>query len=396
MTVETKVIKAKQHPRLAAIIHRDAQVILERWAARSVEEQPQARRVHHVALLDHLSLFLSALSESLRKAGPSDAHAAPARRHGEQRWEAGWSLAEVVQDYQILRLVLVDHLQQAVTRALRSHELMAIGLALDEAIASSVHTFARENERSMAEITASLQRKNEQLEAIERRRTEFLAVLGHELRNPLAPLRNAIDLLILDGKDPETVSNVTAVLDRQSMQLGRLVDDLLDFSRMAQDKMRLDFELIDLTAVVRHAIEDVRAEFVSSGLALTVVLPEESIQINGDGARLTQVITNLLNNARKFTNAGGRVAIELTFEPGAEETRLVVQDTGIGIEPDLLSSLFDTFSQGRESLTQGRSGLGLGLAIVKRLVELHGGTISAASEGPGRGAEFVVRLPLLR
>lgn len=225
------------------------------------------------------------------------------------------------------------------------------------------------------------------------RRDEFLAMLAHELRNPLAPLKTAIHLLRLRGEDPTVLARVRDMMDRQITQLCRLVDDLLEVSRITQGMVTLSCERTDLARIVRQAVDDHLASFESAGITVTRNVSEIPVWVHGDRARLVQVLDKLLENALKFTERGGAIGVEVVADPVADRAVLRVRDTGIGVEPELLSKLFEVFFQADQSLDRGRGGLGLGLALVKRLVELHGGEVEVRSEGLGKGAEFIVSLP---
>jgi PAS domain S-box-containing protein len=233
----------------------------------------------------------------------------------------------------------------------------------------------------------------EALREADRHKDEFLGMLSHELRNPLAPIRNA--LYILDHADPfsDQARRARSVASRQVAHLTRLVDDLLDVTRIARGKAELHRSALDLAALVRRAAEDHRGLLQERGVQLTVDSPALPVLVNGDDTRLAQVLGNLLHNASKFTPAGGRVDVIVTRRDGAAVVR--VRDTGAGIEPALLRSVFDPFTQAEQTLARSEGGLGLGLALVKGLVGLHGGEVAARSDGPGRGAELEVRLPLL-
>jgi len=223
---------------------------------------------------------------------------------------------------------------------------------------------------------------------------EFLGMLAHELRNPLAPLRNAVHLLHLRGDDPTVVALVRDMMDRQITHMGRLIDDLVDVSRITRGTINLNRERTDLARLARLTTEDQREVFQNSGITIETRLPEIPVWVHGDRTRLTQVLENLLENARKFTQTGGRIEIEVVADLSRQEAVMQVRDTGIGVDPELLPRLFEPFTQADRSLDRGRGGLGLGLALVKRLVELHDGTVSAHSAGTEQGAEFMVRLPL--
>jgi PAS domain S-box-containing protein len=237
-------------------------------------------------------------------------------------------------------------------------------------------------------------RAEEALQEAARRKDEFLAMLAHELRNPLAPIRNALHLLQFQAGDVAAVDRWRGVMDRQVRHLSRLVDDLLDVSRISRGRVSLQRERLDLRRLVQINSEDHRAAVEEAGLSIELHLLESPVWVMADATRLTQVLDNLLENARKFTERDGRIRLELTASADAGQAILTVADSGIGIEPEMLPHLFDVFLQADRSLDRSRGGLGLGLALVKGLVELHGGRVEARSAGPGRGAEFVVRLPL--
>jgi PAS domain S-box-containing protein len=528
MSIDPQTIRSEEHHEVGELIRRDAGLLIERWSRRAVAEEPTAPRVHHAALLDHLPRFLDALGRNLAESDPEEngEHAAVAADHGEQRWESGWSLPEVVRDYQILRLVILEYLEENLERPLSSREAMAVGLALDEAITASVgmyvknrehyirqveeeraqeerrareelrrweqvfqsagcgvavvapednalkafnHAFARmhgypveelrdvtldalvaptaraelaEHLRRadgdghqvyelthlrkdgsefpvLTDVTAfrdqegrvlyraanfqdiserkaleeALRQRAESLMASDRRKDEFLAQLAHELRNPLAPILNSVQVLsLLRSADP-TLIQVREILERQTRQMAHLVDDLLDLSRIARGQVQLRREPLDLAAAVRQAVQTSQPLLQSRRHRLTVELPPVPVRLEADEARLVQVLTNLLNNAAKYTDPGGH--IELRAEREGDQAVLRVRDNGVGIPPEMLPRVFDLFTQVEQSRARSDGGLGIGLALVQRLVELHGGTVTAFSAGLGRGSEFIVRLPAL-
>ncbi|HEX7034898.1 MAG TPA: ATP-binding protein [Pseudomonadales bacterium] len=236
--------------------------------------------------------------------------------------------------------------------------------------------------------TNELRREAEQAN---RAKDEFLAMLGHELRNPLAPILTALELIRL--RDDGSFERERSVIERQAKQLVALVDDLLDVSRIARGKIELKRQPVNLNDVVTHAVEMVSPLLEQRRHNLTLDVPDAGLTVQGDAARLTQVVSNLLSNAAKYTEPEGR--IELSAVRSADEIVLRVRDNGTGISPDLLPRVFDLFSQERQGIDRSLGGLGLGLTIVRSMVELHGGVVSAASDGPGLGAEFTVRLPAL-
>ncbi len=226
----------------------------------------------------------------------------------------------------------------------------------------------------------------------DRRKNEFLATLAHELRNPLAPLRNSLEVVRLSGDSPQTFQRVREIMERQVQQMTRLLDDLLDVSRIAHGKLVLRKERIELQAVVRGAVETSRPLIERGEHELAIALPAEPVYLDADPVRLAQVFSNVLNNAAKYTEHGGH--IRLTGERQGNEVVVSVKDDGIGIAAEMLPRLFDIFSQAKPALERSQGGLGIGLSLVCGLVELHGGRIEARSAGPGQGSEFLVHLPV--
>ena len=241
---------------------------------------------------------------------------------------------------------------------------------------------------AVREAEMKLQQAKEAAEEANRAKDQFLAMLGHELRNPLAPIVTALELAKSHDEDH---SGEIAVMERQVQHLVRLVEDILDIARFTRGKVTIVRERIELSAVVRRALEMSMPLIGEKHHQLQVDVPEEGLAVNGDPVRLAQIVSNLVSNAAKYTNPNGRISIHAGREEGTIVFR--VKDNGIGLSPDALKSIFDEFVQESEALKSARGGLGLGLAIVKKLVQLHGGTVEAHSEGRGRGSEFVVRLP---
>ena len=234
------------------------------------------------------------------------------------------------------------------------------------------------------------------LQEADRRKDEFIAVLAHELRNPLAPIRNGVQLLRLASGANDLHRQTIDMIDRQAGHLVRLVDDLLEVSRITSGKMPLQKAAVELSAVVESAVETSRPAIEAARHALEVELPAESVLLHGDFVRLAQVMSNLLNNAARYTGKGGRIALTARCE--GRSAVIAVSDNGIGIAAELLPRVFDMFAQADPQLarqSRPQAGLGIGLALARKLVELHDGTIEARSAGPGAGAEFVVRLPIL-
>jgi len=235
-------------------------------------------------------------------------------------------------------------------------------------------------------------RATAQLREADRRKSAFLAVLSHELRNPLAPIANAIHMLERVPPRSGQALRARAILERQTAQLTRLVDDLLDLTRIERGKVELKLELVDLREIVRRTVEDYREAFEQRGLQLHLTAPAGPVTVRGDPARLAQIAGNVLHNSAKFTAAGGVVTVAVGQAGGRAELR--VRDTGVGVAPEQLSHLFETFAQVEQGLARTAGGLGLGLWLAKALAEMQGGTVAGSSEGLGRGAEFVMTLPL--
>jgi PAS domain S-box-containing protein len=234
----------------------------------------------------------------------------------------------------------------------------------------------------------------EALKEADRRKDEFLALLAHELRNPLAPLRNGLQVMRLASDDPQAVAKSRDMMERQLFHMVRLVDDLLDVSRISRNKMELRRSRVLLSEVVNSALETARPVLEAAGHELTVSLPPEPIPLDADLTRLAQVLGNLLHNSAKYTETGGHVWLTATRE-GDHRISVAVRDDGIGIPAAALPNIFDIFSQVDRSIERSTGGLGIGLALVKGLVEMHGGTVEAASPGQGKGSTFTIKLPVL-
>jgi PAS domain S-box-containing protein len=242
------------------------------------------------------------------------------------------------------------------------------------------------------DITARKRTEEALLEA-DRQKDQFIALLAHELRNPLAPLRTALQVMRLAEGDPRRVARAREVMERQLGHMVRLIDDLLDISRIGQNKLELRRARVLLADVVDNAVETARPVIDAAGHHLTISLPAAPVYLDADLTRLSQVLSNLLTNSAKYTDRGG--SILLAAEQRNEQVTVSVRDTGIGIPADALHHVFDMFSQVELGLERAKGGLGIGLALVKGLVEMHGGTVTAASDGPGTGSTFTVTLPLL-
>ena len=296
-------------------------------------------------------------------------------------------------------------LQRANEELARANARLAeANIALQEEKTRELEVFNRSLQRANSELEAAnrlLQSENAErtraeqaLKEADRHKDEFLAMLAHELRNPLAPIHNAIELMRLKPLEDPQLNWARDVIARQLTSLTRLVDDLLDVSRITRGKINLTRQLVDLEALISRALETVHPLFDEQKHQLTLELPEPGVKIFGDPTRLTQAIANVLGNAAKYTDQGGQITVSATAR-GAD-VEICVRDNGIGIRPEMLPHVFELFTQLDRDDGRTQGGLGIGLALVQRLVQMHGGDVSATSEGPGKGSEFVIRLPLLR
>ena len=302
---------------------------------------------------------------------------------------AGSLALSVLLAYVLSRRVLapIDDLKEGAAALGRGDpvHLPALRVAELDTVAEALRAAAVDRDRAAALINEALR----QAEEANRSKDQFLAVLGHELRNPLAPISNAVHLMALKGDTG--VEAERRIIERQLVHVTRLVDDLLDVSRITQGKIQLKREPVELAGVVASAIEMASPLLERQRHELTLNLPQRGLAVEADAARLAQVVSNLLTNAAKYTPPGGRITVTGNLEGG--DVMLTVRDTGIGIERQMLPQIFEPFTQERQALDRAQGGLGLGLAIVRSLVQLHGGTVVARSEGPGRGSEFEIRIP---
>jgi len=247
--------------------------------------------------------------------------------------------------------------------------------------------------RSLQSEIAERARIGQALKEADRHKDEFLAMLAHELRNPLAPIHSAVELIRMRPLNDPQLNWARDVIARQLTSLTRLVDDLLDVSRITRGKINLTRQPVELEALISRAVETVHPLFDEQGHQLTLELPEPGVQVFGDFTRLTQAIANVLGNAAKYTDKGGQISLVAVV--GKTDVEIRIRDNGIGIRPEMLPHVFELFTQLDRTDGRTQGGLGIGLALVQRLVQMHGGEVSAQSDGPGKGSEFVLRLPLL-
>ncbi|HEV7803190.1 MAG TPA: sensor histidine kinase [Burkholderiales bacterium] len=390
MDMDTDVIRAEPHAEIGSLLQRNANAIVDRWCKAARDETTAAQRVHQVVLRDDLPAFLDAMGRALAQAGRPDSEpVSNAKQHGSQRWDSGWSVTELVRDYQLLRLVVLEFLEENLARPLYYREALAVGVFIDDAIAASIARYVADRDEHLRRIDAE---RVQVLSDLSRRKDEFLAILGHELRNPLAPIRNSVEVMrrLLDQPHPAVASSLD-VLDRQSQQLCRLVDDLLDLARISRGEFELRMTRFDVRTAIEQALQMTEPLIATRQHRLDVAMPAAPLYLNADPSRITQIVANLLTNAAKYTEPGGKIS--LAVEAEGTEVVIRVRDNGIGISPDMLSRVFELFARVDQPQTGGLDGLGIGLTLVQRLAQQHGGSITANSAGLGHGAEFTVRLP---
>src|SRR5215831_18279813 len=240
---------------------------------------------------------------------------------------------------------------------------------------------------------ALLKQSEEQMREAEKRKDEFLAMLGHELRNPLNNLNSSMYLLRSRSNEEDVRELSIKLIDRQTQHINRIISDLLDISRIRQGKLQLTTERLDLRALAKETTEDF-CRSLQKNLMISIKTPETPVWVKGDRTRIAQMLTNLLQNAAKFTNSGGKITVSVSADLPEQRANVSVADTGVGIDPELLQRLFSLYTQADRTLARTEGGLGLGLAIVKSLAELHGGNVEAFSAGTGRGSEFRFSIPL--
>jgi signal transduction histidine kinase/CheY-like chemotaxis protein len=390
MSIGIDHIRAERHPEIGKLLQRDAILLAERWCERATEEIPDARHVHRAALRNQLPRFVAAMAQAFLEASDQSTASccAPANEHGQQRWNNKWSLAALVRDYQLLQLVILEHLEESLKRRLEYREVMSVSVHIEDAIAASITAYVASRDEDVRRLDRE---RFQALQQADRRKDEFIAILAHELRNSLAPIVTSIDLLQLMLKEADpTVTETVHVIGRHAKQVTCLVDDLLDLARIAQGQFELRKKHVDLATILEQAIQTSCPFFESRRHRLHIQLPKEMVYVHADPARLVQILVNLLNNAAKYTKPGGEAW--LTTERIDDEIVIKIRDTGVGIPPEMISHVFDMFVQVDKSFGKTVGGLGIGLTLVQKLTELHGGSVTCHSLGIGHGSEFVVRL----
>jgi len=390
--IATAVIRSEPHITIGALIVRDAALLVERWCERAKAEQPTASRVYHDELRNRLTDFLLAMGRALHQAGdhtPRE-HRNVALEHGEQRWDSGWSISELVHDYQLLQLVLIEHLATELARPLGHREVMAVGVFINDAIAASIAAYVANRDHHVREIErAGVQA----LRDTQARKEAFLAMVTHELRNPVAPILNAAEALtLMPGDQEKDRASAVQIIERQARHLARILDDLRDLTRISQGTLTLRRETVDVRDIVVQAVQTVMPLMRDRSHRLHTSVDDQPLLVDGDPVRLVQVVVNLLTNAAKYTPSPGTV--QIVVQAAGESVLISVRDTGPGIAPEMIDRVFDMYTRGKDATEQSPDGLGIGLALVKACVELHGGAIIVAS-GPREGTVFTVTLPRL-
>jgi signal transduction histidine kinase len=347
--------------------------MLDTWADRAIAQGHGRPGAHRKELRDHLPEFLIALGDEL--SGDDDSPRDEAIEHGRFRWKDGWELHDVVVDYQLLRIVILEHLKQTLGHPPSFDQVVSIGVHIDDAIGRAV--------------VAYVEHQAVQLQQAHQRLNEFLGVLGHELRNPLGTIAVGLQLAKLCQPAQGDLSDAVEGISRGVLTMTRLMDDMLDVARVTRGDLEIRRSLVSLSEVITAAVSSTRSLVDESRHRLTLSLPADPMTVEADPTRMEQVIVNLIANSAKYTDPGG--LIEVIADCSQDQAVVQVRDDGSGIAPEFLPHLFDLFAQAPEH--NGR-GLGIGLALVRNLVERHGGTISAQSDGPGRGSTFTIRLPL--
>jgi signal transduction histidine kinase len=383
--------KSRKASKIANHINRLKAQVISRWRE-EVRRDPQQAAVTHKLDDQQLEDHLPALTEKIIKllrAEPTEDIEEDAAQHGRQRRTLGYSVVPLLRELQIYRRVLTDMVQEIAATEVSAEEIEQGRNLIIETIDRSMnvsisqYTLAAEEERNSARGEAR---------ELHEQRDRFLATLSHELRNQVSPILLGTQLLKDLKPSDQRMERAIERIERQARHQAILIDDLLDISRFRYGKLQLKHKDLDLRVPVRHALETLQSDFEAKRLKLDVELPDEPLFASADETRIAQILINLLSNSLKYTHPGGSVNVSLAKQE--KSAVLTVRDTGVGIDPEALSQIFTMFFQTNEPPKGLKSGLGVGLAVAKVLVELHEGTIEARSQGEGKGAEFIVRLPI--
>jgi signal transduction histidine kinase len=381
-----------EHPlRLANFIISDLELILEEWESFAYTLQPASARMSSAELRDHAELMLKFIAKDLNTAQTrveqrTKSHGLAARNvqdsgpeHGINRLESKFTMDQLFAEYRALRSSVLRLWKDAhpAPEVSDFEDMIRFNEAVDQLVAGSVFSFV------------AAQREAEETE--KQRRTQFLAMLGHELRNPLSPIITASSVLKTAKGNEKIIDNVSNVIARQVTHMAGLIDELLEISRVTRGKIEVKLDNVEIEHVINDAVEQVTPQIEARGHRFDVeVLPKTTV-VRCDKKRLVQVVANLLANAVKYTPDGGRVQLRSALHEN--EVVITVEDNGVGMPPEFIPHAFELFSQVAPTSDRAAGGLGLGLALVKSLVELHGGKVACSSKGPGKGSQFTVLLP---
>ena len=387
MTGEDKYLKA-----YAAAINSTKEEIesIKELAANSVEERKRIPRLQ--ALVTSEANVLATSLVLRRMTGVGAAQMATVASREAATMHALQAEVERVQQFE--QGLLGNELQAHNAGHRWALLTIVIATSLSFASIAMLLWLLRRHHAEQARTATILSERAEALQEADRQKDQFLATLAHELRNPLAPISNALQLWPLVEKDPSQLEELRGLMDRQVRQMTRLIDDLLEVSRISRGKIELRRQHVDLRTVISGAVESMQSFINAYGHQPTLTVPDDPIGIDGDVARLTQVLGNILHNAAKYAGHDGLISVIASRD--GEDAVIKIRDNGPGIPQHMLSRIFEMFQQADQALDRSYGGLGIGLTLVKRLVEMHGGTVEAHSDGPGKGSEFVVRLPALR
>src|SRR5271170_153168 len=392
MSVMSSQQRSRKESKIANHIDHLKHEVLSRWRAEVRGDQEQWALVNALddqELEDHLPALTDKIIASLRGEPTQDLEE-DAAQHGRQRRALGYPVVTLLRELQIFRRVLIGMIREIIGTEIGAEEIESgrnlITDTIDRSMNVSIlqYTLAAEEERNSAQGEA---------QELHDQRDRFLATLSHELRNQVSPILLGAQLLKDLKPSDQRMATTIERIERQARHQAILIDDLLDISRFRYGKLQLKRENLDLRIPLQHAIETFQGDFAAKQLKLEVQAPDYQISALADEARIAQVLINLLSTPLKFIPQGGTVKLELAEEAGTAV--LTVRDTGVGIDPEVLPQLFHMFFQTSEPPAGAKTGLGVGLAVAKVLVELHGGTIEAHSEGEGTGAEFIIRLPIV-
>jgi signal transduction histidine kinase/ActR/RegA family two-component response regulator len=375
--------------RLAVFIHDKMELILQEWEKFARTMEPAAGPMTSKELRDHAAVMLASIADDLNTAQssaqgvtePRGSQLKAGEEHGLARLESDFTIEQLVAEYRALRSSVLRLWREETGDSSSGDidDIIHFNEAIDQLLASSVIIFAKTT--------------RDAIEAEKRHKDQFLAMLAHELRNPLSPISAAATLLKMSKSNEKVIAHASGIIARQVAHMATLIDDLLDVSRVTRGTIELKLESVDLRDVISSAVEQVLPQMESRQHVLTVPTMRQAILVHGDKKRLVQVMANLLTNAAKYTLDHGKIALKLDVQGNRVE--VTVEDNGIGMEVEFMPHVFDLFAQAERSSDRTSGGLGLGLALVKSVTELHHGKVTCKSSGLGKGSQFSICLPKL-